>query len=73
MFETADRLLLAGLGALSMTRERAEKIFEEFVERGKATKEAREGFVRELMESAEKNRKQLDEAISKQVEKVVAE
>ncbi len=72
MFETVDRLLLASLGALSMTRERAEKIFEDFVQRGKAEKESQEGFVRELMDAADKNRKQLEEIVSKQVEKATA-
>ena len=36
MFETLDKVLLAGLGALSMTRERAEKIFDEYAQRGEA-------------------------------------
>ena len=35
MFETLDKIMLAGLGALSMTRERAEKIFDDYVNRGK--------------------------------------
>ena len=41
MFETIDKLFLAGLGTLSMTRERAEKIFDEYVNRGKAENAAR--------------------------------
>jgi polyhydroxyalkanoate synthesis regulator phasin len=38
MFETLDKLMLAGLGAVSMTRERAEEIFDEYVSRGKVAK-----------------------------------
>ena len=34
MFETLDKILLASLGAVSMTREKAEKIFDEYVARG---------------------------------------
>ena len=34
MFETLDKMMLAGLGALSMTRERAEKLFDEYVKKG---------------------------------------
>jgi len=64
MFENLDRLMLAGLGAVSMTRERAEKIFDEYVSRGKAEKEARAGFVKEVMDTAEK-------LVSEQVEKTV--
>jgi polyhydroxyalkanoate synthesis regulator phasin len=71
MFETLDKLMLAGLGAVSMTRERAEKIFEEYVSRGKVEKEARTGFVKEVMDTAEKTRKDFEKLISEQVHKTV--
>jgi poly(hydroxyalkanoate) granule-associated protein len=71
MFETMDKLMLAGLGALSMTRERAEKIFDEYVNRGKAEKAGRSGFVQEMMDSAEKTRTAFEEVISKQVHHAV--
>jgi len=71
MFETMDRLMLAGLGALSMTRERAEKIFDEYVSRGKAEKAGRSGFVKEMMDNAEKTRNAFEELISKQVHHAV--
>ena len=67
MFETLDRLVLAGLGALSMTRERAEKMFDEYVGRGKAEREARSGFVREVMDSAERTRSELQKLVADQV------
>jgi polyhydroxyalkanoate synthesis regulator phasin len=72
MFENLDRLMLAGLGAISMTREKAEKIFDEYVSRGKAEKEGRAGFVKEVMDSAEKTRKDVEKLVSEQVEKAVA-
>lgn len=71
MFETLDKMMLAGLGAVSMTRERAEKIFDEYVSRGKADKEARSGFVKEIVDSAEKTRKEFEKIISEQVQKTV--
>lgn len=67
MFETLDKLMLAGLGALSMTKERAEKIFDEYVERGQAQKASRSGFVKEVMETADKTRKDLEDMISERV------
>lgn len=72
MLETIDKLMLAGLGALSMTRERAEKIFETYVKRGKTERKGQEGFVKELMDAAEKNRKHLEEIVSRQVQKAAA-
>ena len=71
MFETLDKMMLAGLGALSMTRERAEKIFDEYVERGQAEKDSRSGFVKEVMESADKTRTELEDMISKRVGEAV--
>ena len=72
MFETLDKFLLAGLGALSMTRERAEKIFDDYVSRGKAEKEARTGFVKDVMDTAEKTRSELEKIVSEQVQAAVS-
>ena len=67
MFETLDKMMLAGLGAISMTREKAEKIFDDYVSRGKVEKESKTGFVKDIMDVAEKNRKDLENLISKQL------
>ncbi len=71
MFETLDKMMLAGLGALSMTRERAEKLFDEYVSRGQAEKESRSGFVKEVMDSADRTRSELEKMISDQVQETV--
>jgi len=72
MFETLDKLMLAGLGAVSITRERAEQMFDEYVSKGKAAKDNRSGFVKEVMDSAEKTRSDLEKMISDQVQQAVA-
>jgi poly(hydroxyalkanoate) granule-associated protein len=71
MFESLDKMMLAGLGAISMTRERAEKIFDEYVSKGKIEKENRTGFVKEIMDAADRNRNELEQMISKQVREAV--
>jgi polyhydroxyalkanoate synthesis regulator phasin len=71
MFETLDKLMLAGLGAISMTRERAEKIFDESLSRGKLEKEQRTGFVKAVMDAADKNREELEKLIARQVRETV--
>lgn len=71
MFETLDKMMLAGLGAISMTRERAEKIFDEYVSRGKVEKETRTGFVKAMMDAADKNREELEKVVAKQVRETV--
>ena len=67
MFETLDKMMLAGLGALSMTRERAEQIFDEYVSRGKVEKESRSGFIKAVMDAADKNRQEFEKLIAKQI------
>ena len=71
MFEALDKIMLAGLGAMSMTKEKAESIFDEYVEKGKAEKGHREGFVKEVMDHAEKAKGDLEKVISEQVEKAM--
>jgi poly(hydroxyalkanoate) granule-associated protein len=71
MFETLDKMMLAGLGAISMTRERAEKIFDEYVSRGKLEKESRTGFIKAMMDAADKNRAEFEKLIDKQVRETV--
>ncbi len=72
MFETLDKIMLAGLGAMTMTREKAEQIFDEYVEKGKAQQEHRSGFVKEVMDHAEKAKTDLEKVISEQIEKAMA-
>jgi polyhydroxyalkanoate synthesis regulator phasin len=67
MFETLDRLMLAGLGALTMTRERAETMFDEYVSKGQAMREGRTGFVKDVMESAERTRAEFQRLVADQV------
>jgi len=67
MFETLDKMMLAGLGALSISREKAEQLFDEYVNRGQAEKSKKSGFVKEVMDTAEKTRSSLEELISKQL------
>ncbi len=71
MFETIDRVLLAGLGAMSMTRERAERIFDEFVSKGQEARGDKSGFVKEMMDSADRTRAELERIVREQVHAVV--
>lgn len=71
MFETLDKLMMAGMGAMSMTKEKAEEIFDEYVEKGKVQKENRSGFVKDVMDQADKAKADLEKTISEQVEKAL--
>ena len=71
MFETLDKMMLAGLGAISMTREKAEQIFDDYVSRGKLEKDSRTGFVKAMMDAADKNRAELEKLIGRQVKETM--
>ena len=71
MFGTLDKLMLAGLGAMSMTKERADQIFDEYVEKGRVTRDQRSGFVRDLMDQAERARRDMEKMIAEQVRKAI--
>jgi polyhydroxyalkanoate synthesis regulator phasin len=67
MFETLDKMMLATIGAMSMTRDRAERLFDDYVARGQAESGRKEGFVNDLMKSAERTRSELEQMIGRQV------
>lgn len=71
MFETLDKVFLAGVGAMSMTREKAEQIFDEYVEKGKLERAQKTGFVREMMDMAEKSRQDFERLVSEQVRRTI--
>jgi len=73
MFETLDKIFLAGLGAMSLTKEKAEEIFEEYVEKGKLKREQKSGFVKEILDTAAKSRSDLEKIISEQLQKALAQ
>jgi polyhydroxyalkanoate synthesis regulator phasin len=72
MLEKLDKILVASLGAVSMTRERAEKIFDEYVARGEAERGNKSGFVKELMDHAEKARRDMEKMIGDQVHAAIS-
>ena len=72
MFEAFDKLMMAGLGALTMTRERAEQMFDEYVNKGQVMRDARTGFVKDVMDSAERTRTELQRLVSEQVRQTVS-
>jgi polyhydroxyalkanoate synthesis regulator phasin len=67
MLETLDKIMAAGLGAMSMTRDRAEELFDEAVKRGKEVQANREKFVTQLVDSAKQARASLEDTVRNQV------
>ncbi len=72
MTDLIKKTILAGLGALSLTREKAEEISGDLIKRGELAKTDEAKFVRDLMDLVEKNRAGMEEKIEKAVEKAMA-
>ncbi len=71
MLDTFEKMMFAGIGAMSMTREKAEKIFDEYVNKGKEKRENQPKFVQEMLDQAEKTRSEFEEMIDKQIKKTI--
>jgi polyhydroxyalkanoate synthesis regulator phasin len=70
MLEGISRMMFAGLGVIGMTRDRAEKFFDEAVTRGQADKENRGKFVQDMVDAAEQTRQDMEKLVAEQVRKV---
>jgi len=73
MFELVRKGILLGIGALDLTRERAETFVDELVKRGELAQKERGMAVEELLKGGEEREKRLTERVRKIVEKTVAE
>ena len=67
MSDLIKKTILTGLGIVSLTKEKAEKIVKDLIKEGEVSESEGSKFVKELLEKAEDNRK----TIEKQVEKTV--
>jgi polyhydroxyalkanoate synthesis regulator phasin len=72
MLETLDKMVLASLGVMNMSRKRAEKIFDDLVRQGQAARGQKGSFVKEMVDTAEKARKDLEETVARQVRSALA-
>jgi len=62
-----EKIILAGLGVLSVTKENAEKIVEELVKKGTIAKEEQPDLVRELLKKGNAIRKEIEDIIEKSI------
>lgn len=68
MFDALNKVMLSGLGLMSVTRERAEQIFDEMVQRGQLEKSQRGRFVEDLTGTAKQARQEFQDILAKQVQ-----
>ncbi|MCW2279163.1 phasin family protein [Heliophilum fasciatum] len=73
MKDVFRRTLLAGLGAVSLTKERAESIVDELVKKGELSKDEAAKTVSELLDKSKEQREAVGEAIKTEVSKLRSE
>lgn len=66
-----EKSIYLGLGVLNLTREKAQEIIDDLVERGKVSKDESSKAVRDLMNRAEKEKAEWEKSFNQSVEKTV--
>lgn len=72
MSDLIKKTILAVLGAVELTREKAEEIAKDLISKGEVAKTDEAKFVRELMDYAEKSKAGLEERIERTVARIMA-
>lgn len=70
MLDIFRKTISAGIGAVSITKEKAEKFVDELVEKGQLKSEDAKKFVNELVERGDQDRNVISEMITKEVAKI---
>ncbi|MBN2105174.1 hypothetical protein JW835_14135 [bacterium] len=71
MADLFEKTLYLGLGIFSMTKDRAEEIINDLVEKGKVSKDESAKAVRDLMDRAEKEKSHFDKKLNQIIEDTV--
>lgn len=66
-----EKILLAGLGGLTITREKAEEIVADLVKKGEVARNDQSEFVNRLLEKGENTRTEIEKVVEKSIAKVL--
>lgn len=72
MFDLFKKGVLMGLGAVTITKEKAEQIVDELVKKGELAKDKRPQAVQDLLKKVEEQEKALFDKITAEVNKALA-
>lgn len=71
MSDIIKKVFLAGLGAATLTREKAEEIIEDLVKKGELKREEKPGVLDDLLKAAEKRKDEMQNFVKEEVQKVL--
>lgn len=72
MSEIIKNAVLASIGLVSLTREKAEEFAKELIKKGKLSENEKAKFIKDVLEQSEKRKTEIEEKIEKTVETVIA-
>ncbi|MGC7846874.1 phasin family protein [Desulforudis sp. 1088] len=70
MMEMMRKLMMISIGAVSLTKEKAEQLVKELSEKGQISTSEAKAFVKELLEKGEKERQQIQKTIASEFGKL---
>ncbi|MDK2821680.1 MAG: hypothetical protein PWP31_1645 [Clostridia bacterium] len=73
MIDLVQKAFALGLGAMSLTREAAEKLVEELVRKGEIKQEQAGELVNELLKRGQRQRQNIQRTINEQLNQVLSE
>ena len=68
--EIIDRILLASIGAMFLTRDRAEEIFDDYLQKWEAEKAVRGTMVEDLLKRSQEAHKELEKILADHVKEI---
>lgn len=71
MLDLIRKGVLMGLGAITITKEKAEEVVDELIKKGELSKDKRPQAIRDLLEKAEEQEKIIFDKISSEVNKTI--
>ncbi len=71
MSDLIKKTILAGMGALVLTREKAEEVAKDLVKRGELTKKDQEKFVKDLVKKGNEGKKEVENKIEEITKKTL--
>ena len=74
MFDLFKKTVLMGLGAMTITKEKAENLVDELIKKGELAKDKRSKAIQDLLEKANEQEKEISDkigdAVNKSIEKL---
>jgi len=72
MVDFFKNAILAGIGLVSLTREKAEEFAKELISRGELSENEKAKFIKDVMEQTEKSKTELEKKIEKSIENALS-